>query len=102
MASSRDSLALEGLAPQCLRALCAGLALTAAGHLGAQPMTPSTDSQIIRQARLVASAGRVEVYAHDAQVDPTLAALAAAAVASMQRMLGPPWDSAVPGEPIRI
>ncbi len=52
----------------------------------------SLDSVIVAEARLVVSAGRVDLYADQVAVDPELAALADRAVAEMERIAGRRWD----------
>jgi hypothetical protein len=68
----------------------------------AQPVARTSDAQIMSEARLVGSSGRVELYEHRTSVTPELAAASDRAIAEMERILGTTWDSAALGERVRI
>ena len=68
----------------------------------AQPMPRATDAQIMREARLVASSGRVDLYEHRVSVDPELAAASDRAISQMEGLLGRRWDGSTLGERVSV
>jgi hypothetical protein len=70
--------------------------------LQAQPMPQSIDAQIMREAKLVASSGRVDLYEHKISVNTELAPLSDRAITQMEAILGRKWDSRALGERISI
>lgn len=68
----------------------------------AQPMPRATDAQIMREARLVASSGRVDLYEHRVSVDPSLAAASDRAISQMESLLGRRWDASTLGERVSV
>lgn len=70
--------------------------------LQAQPLPRTTDAQIMQEARLVASAGRVDLYEHRASAPTELAVLADRAITQMESTLGRRWDTATLGERVSV
>jgi hypothetical protein len=70
--------------------------------LHSQPLPRSTDAQIMREARLVTSSGRVDLYEHRVAADPELAGASDRAIASMERLLGRRWDTQTLGDRVSI
>jgi hypothetical protein len=70
--------------------------------LHAQTMPRSTDAQIMREARLIASSGRVDLYEHRVVVDPELASAADRAITKMESILGRRWDAQTFGDRVSI
>jgi hypothetical protein len=68
----------------------------------AQPMRGAIDARIMREARLVASSRRVDLYVHGASTSPDLAAASDRAITQMEAILGRPWDSRTFGERMRL
>ena len=60
------------------------------------------DEQIVRDAKLIASGTRVEVYQHGVVVDPALVNVAERAVAQMEGLLGRKLDERTFGPTIRV
>ncbi len=70
--------------------------------LHAQPMPRSTDAQIMREARLIASSGRVDLYEHRVAVDPEIASASDRAITKMESILGRRWDAQTLGDRVSI
>lgn len=70
--------------------------------LQAQPMPPSTDAQIMREAKLIASSGRVDLYEHKISVNAELAPLSDRAISQMENLLSRKWDARTLGERISV
>lgn len=68
----------------------------------AQPMPQATDAQIMREARLVASSGRVDLYEHRVSVDSALAAASDRAITQMESLVGHRWDAPTLGERVSV
>jgi len=60
------------------------------------------DEQIIREARLIASGARVDLFEHGTAVDPALAEAAESALARMEELLGRKLDESLLGHRVRI
>jgi hypothetical protein len=60
------------------------------------------DEKIVREAQLVASGTRVELYQHGLQADPALVATAERALARMEELLGRKLDEPTLGPRVRI
>jgi hypothetical protein len=86
----------------CSRRSACVLLLGMAERIRSQAMENSTDSEIVKRAHLIASSGRVDLYADDMQVDPALAAAAHAAIEAMERLLDQPWDTPTFGPRVRM
>jgi hypothetical protein len=82
-----------------LRALIFALLPTC---LQAQPFPRASDAQIMREARLVASSGRVDLYEHGVSVGRELADASDRAIARMESILGRRWDTQTLGERVSI
>jgi hypothetical protein len=70
--------------------------------LHAQPLPRSNDAQIMREARLIASSGRVDLYEHRVVVEPELASASDRAISRMESMLGRRWDTQTLGDRVSI
>lgn len=62
----------------------------------------SSDEQIVREAQLVATGARVEVFQHGVAVDPALVDVAERALARMEDLLGRKLDEPTLGPKIRV
>jgi hypothetical protein len=88
--------------PLPMRLLCAFLLSVLPLWPHAQPVPRSTDAQIMREARLVVSSERVDLYEHRVAVDPELANASDQAIARMESILGRRWDTATLGDRVSI
>ncbi|MFH1602607.1 MAG: hypothetical protein ABIH03_01725 [Pseudomonadota bacterium] len=91
-------------APSC-RALIIGaliVAVLAAPLARAQRRSDTPDQQIIREAQLVASGARVDLFQHDLVVDAGLVQAAERALAGMEELLGHKFDETTFGPRGRI
>lgn len=66
------------------------------------PAPRAVDAQIMREARLVASSGRVDLYAHRISIGPELALASERAITQMEGILGRRWDAQALGERVRV
>ena len=89
--------------PRCLLILSISISmalLTPFAHSQRRNVTP--DEQIVREAKLVASGARVDLFQHDLAVDPALVQAAEAALIRMEELLGQKLDESTLGPRVRI
>jgi hypothetical protein len=77
-------------------------ALLGAAAVSGVHSSAHSDSQIVKQAALVASGVRVDLFQLDAVADPALVGLAEAALSRMELALGRPLDTQTLGARVRI
>lgn len=92
-----------GLLFRCVLIEAAVAIAAPSGHLVyGQRQGSIPDQQIIREAKLVASGARVDLYQHDLAVDSALVNVAEDALAKMESMLGRKLDESTLGPRVRI
>lgn len=74
----------------------------AAPPANGQRRSGTPDQQIVQEAQLVASRGRVDLYQHGLTADPALAEAADRALTRMEELLGRGLDQATLGSRVRI
>lgn len=82
--------------------LLGALVAAASSTGGAQVRTAAADAVILREAKLVTSSGRIDLYADGVDVDTVLARRADAALAALERISGRTYDTATLGDRLAL
>lgn len=71
-------------------------------YLAPQAQAAASDAQIMQEATLVLSVGRVDLFEHRTAAPPKLAAVADLALKEMENTLGLQWDEATLGARVKV